>query len=276
VITVGGLGSNQVVATAFHARAVGLTCEALLLPQPVTPLVVANLRAALALGARLIPATRGRNIPLALGQALLRLGRTSYVIGPGGSSALGTLGYVAAALELEQQVREHLCPEPSAIVVALGSGGTTAGLVAGLGQTQLATRVLAVRVVHPLLAPRARTLRLARRALRLLEHAGARVRPVDPERLEIIGDQLGAGYGSPTPAAAAAVARAAGEGLELETTYTGKALAGLIARAPHLRGPILFWNTFAAARLESLGPPLLPIPPALAAVIRLEASRVAP
>ena len=54
-----------------------------------------------------------------------------YVLRPGGSSPLGCVGYVEAAAELAEQVRAGDLPAPSHIVVALGSGGTAAGLAAG-------------------------------------------------------------------------------------------------------------------------------------------------
>jgi hypothetical protein len=69
-----------------------------------------------------------------------------YFIGPGGSSPLGTLGYAAAALELAEQVHAGVLPEPAAIYVPLGSGGTAAGLLLGARLGGLASRVCAVRV----------------------------------------------------------------------------------------------------------------------------------
>jgi D-cysteine desulfhydrase len=267
VFTAGGLGSNHVVATAVHARAAGLACEALVVPQPVTPLVRANLRAALALGVRLIATPGWARAPRALLAAAARLGRDVYVIGPGGSSPLGTLGYVAAALELEAQVAAGACPAPAAIFVALGSGGTAAGLLGGLAQTALATRVVAVRVVSPAFAGHAQTVLLARRTLRLLRRLGAAPRPVDSARLAVVTDQVGPGYGAPTEAGREAVRRAAAAGITLETTYTGKTFAALLARAPALAGPVLFWDTFSSADLAALGAPAGPPPRELAALL---------
>jgi 1-aminocyclopropane-1-carboxylate deaminase/D-cysteine desulfhydrase-like pyridoxal-dependent ACC family enzyme len=254
VLTMGGLGSNQVVAAAYYARQVGLACEAFLFPQPETPLVAANLRAALALGARLHPVRRWPDAPAAVAGVLGTVGRDLYPIGPGASSPLGTVGYVAAALELEEQVARGECAEPAAIFVPLGSSGTAAGLLLGLAQTRLRTRVVAVRVVSPVLAGTASTLLLAWRAARLLASCGAELRPFDARRLEVVGDFLGPGYGAATPASTAAVARAADrEGLRLETTYTGKTLAALVARPPTRTAPVLLWDTFSSADLAALG-----------------------
>ena len=60
----------------------------------------------------------------------------------GGTSALGTIGYVNAGLELADQVRAGALPEPAAIFVPLGSGGTVAGLLLGLRLAGLRTRCL--------------------------------------------------------------------------------------------------------------------------------------
>jgi 1-aminocyclopropane-1-carboxylate deaminase/D-cysteine desulfhydrase-like pyridoxal-dependent ACC family enzyme len=254
VVTIGGLGSNQVVAAAHYARQLGLGCDALLFDQPDTPILRANLRADLALGARLHPVRGWRDAPATAAGLLRALGRDVYPLGPGSSSPLGTVGYVAAALELEEQVARGACPEPAVIFVPLGSGGTAAGLLLGLAQTRLRTRVAAVRVVHPALAGTVRTCLLAWRAARLLASCGADLRPFAAARLEVVRGFLGPGYGATTPQSTAAVERAAArEGLPLETTYTGKTLAALIARAAALRGPVLLWDTFSSADLAALG-----------------------
>ena len=78
-----------------------------------------------------------------------RLGKGSYYIPAGGSNELGAGGYVEAARELAAQVRAGVMPEPDLIVVALGTGGTAAGLLAGLALEGMRTRVLAVTVADP-------------------------------------------------------------------------------------------------------------------------------
>jgi len=74
------------------------------------------------------------------------------------------------------------------------------------------------------------------------------VRPPPPPPLRIVHDQIGPGYGHDTPAALAACEAAAKVGLDLEPTYTGKAMAGLMADASsgRLDGQrVLFINTYA-------------------------------
>ncbi|MFJ8740638.1 pyridoxal-phosphate dependent enzyme [Embleya sp. NPDC127516] len=138
-------------------------------------------------------------------------GGVPMVLPFGGSSVLGARGYVECGRELIGQA-----PELDVVVVALGSGGTMAGLVDELGPE----RVLGVHcgavddpagTVHGLLSTRDEA-RCARASLRV--------------RL----DQVGDGYATLTEASMAALTLAARtEGIVLDPIYTGRAMAGLIA-----------------------------------------------
>jgi D-cysteine desulfhydrase len=244
VLTLGGTGSNHVLATAIYARAVGLEAtHAVLFPQPHTEAVERRLARFRALGVRVARTPGKLSVPFAgVARAIASLARghgAPYLIGAGGSSPLGSLGYVNAALELAAQIERGDCPCPRAIYVALGSGGTAAGLIVGLRLAGLAarTRVQAVRVVPAPWTSARQTASLATRTAALLGEP-----PVRTTDFDMVDDQLGRAYGQATPAADAAVARAAGAGLALETTYTGKTLAALLAR-DH-RSDVLFWNTY--------------------------------
>jgi D-cysteine desulfhydrase len=58
------------------------------------------------------------------------LGRKAYIIPGGGSNAIGGLGYVACAQELQQQLFETRAAIDR-VVVGSGSSGTHGGMVAG-------------------------------------------------------------------------------------------------------------------------------------------------
>jgi D-cysteine desulfhydrase len=144
------------------------------------------------------------------------------------------------------------------VYVALGSCGTAAGLIAGLAPS---TAVVGVRVVDRLIANGAATRRLAARTLALVS-AGEPRRPLAPLRVE--HGFFGGAYGRATPAAESAQARAAAHGLGLEPTYTGKAMAALLAdaEAGRLDGKrVLFVHTYNGVDLQPLlagaTPPLL-------------------
>jgi len=244
LVSVGGIGSNHLVATACYGRQVGLPTRGVVFPQPLTPQVEHNLAVLRGLEVELWPCSSRLWVPLALRQARRGADRP-YLISPGGSSPLGCLGYVSAGLELAEQVRGRELPEPEIIILPVGSGGTCAGLALGLELGGLSARIWAVRVVERPLCNRTLLGLLIGRTARQLERLEIAVSPrAAVRRLVLIHDQLGGGYGEATAAAEAAVAAAAREGIGLETTYSGKAFAALLARAGAVAGRrILFWNT---------------------------------
>ena len=246
VLTVGGIGSNHVVAVAIYARSLGLPTRAVVIPQPITAQVRRNLELDLALGVELLPCPVKELVPLYFELARWRGGRRCYATGPGGSSAVGTLGFAAAALELQQQIEAGELPEPDDIFVPLGSGGTTAGLALGCALAGLKSRVVGVRVVEKLICNGPLTRLLLGRTLSALRRlTGPIQRP--PINLAVDNTQFGGRYGRPTDAGREAMARMLdAEGLALEPTYTGKALAAML---DHCAGPgkgrrVLFWNTY--------------------------------
>ncbi|HJZ85101.1 MAG TPA: pyridoxal-phosphate dependent enzyme [Polyangia bacterium] len=281
VLTMGAFGSHQVLATALYGARLGLRVCALVFPQPPTDHARDTLLLSLGAGACLHRSPGPLTSPVA-GAACAWRHRAEGLpafIAPGGSTHIGTLGYVSGALELAEQVRAGTCPEPDLIVVALGSGGTAAGLLIGLRLAGLTRpRVLAVRVYDRFFTNRSATTRLANRtAARLRAAGGPDAGTFSRRDLEVDHDFFGGAYGRPTPAAQAALARLRDlEGITLETTYTGKALAALIARAPALAGRrVLFWNTFNSVPTAALPrPDPATLPRALRAFLGLaEASR---
>jgi D-cysteine desulfhydrase len=260
VATVGGIGSNHVLATAIYARALGLEAEAVLFPQPLTDHVRRQLLAYAAAGVRFRPTRSIVGVPFATLAA--RLGGARWIPG-GGSSVTGTLGFVSAAYELREQIAAGELPTVDVVYAALGSCGTVAGLAAGFADTDV--EVVGVRVVDRAIANLSRTRSLAHAALRRIG-----VKHKVGGRLRIDHTQFGGLYGRATPAAEEAVARAADVGLHLETTYTGKALAALLAdaRSGRLDGKrVLFLHSYSSADLAPLladAPPATALPPLLA------------
>jgi D-cysteine desulfhydrase len=180
----------------------------------------------------------------------------AYFIAPGGSCALGTLGYVDAGLELAMQIENGQIPVPKRIFVPVGSRGTMAGLVIGLRLTGLSPRVIGVQVVpHAFASPKG-VLGLARRSLELMRRYDPSVPDIKLSPSDVIMDRVhyGKGYGCPTPAGHKALKLLAEhEGITLDLTYTGKAFAALLdhVKAQPVKGPVLFWNTLSSADLSS-------------------------
>ena len=133
VVTAGGIGSHHVVAVATFAARLGLRTEAILYPQPLTEdvrRVQAHLRR---LGVHATAATHRYYMPAVLARRMAALAaQRPYLVLPGASTPLGALGYVSAGLELVRAFAENGDAPPDAVVVPLGSGGTTVGLAIGL------------------------------------------------------------------------------------------------------------------------------------------------
>lgn len=259
VWTVGAIGSHHVLATCIYGRQQGLDPGALHFPQPVTDHVLDNLRALSTTEPDLTLVTHRLQIPVEVLRTKVRewLARHPevYYIPAGGSSPVGVLGYVNAAVELADQIEAGEVPEPAAIFVAAGTCGTLAGLALGLKLAGLETRLYGVRVVDRLIANKPRVVALARRAASLLDkHGDLECPTVTAEDFELIHDYFGPDYGVPTDEGEEAIRLADDlEDLHVDPTYTGKALAGLLGEVPDLAldgGPVLYWHTLNSVDLE--------------------------
>jgi D-cysteine desulfhydrase len=245
VLTFGALATNHGLATALYAREHGLRCALALVDQPVDEHVERQLERLRASGAAL-HFTHSFPRTVAALPWLLARHRMPYVLPPGGSSPVGAIGFVEAALEVGAQVERGELPAPSTVWCALGSGGTAAGLVVGLRLAGLDATVCAVHVNETIKLNERTVLRLARRT-----HARLGLdTPAPSERdLRIVHGYLGAGYGHRTDAAEAAIARARQtEGLTLDPVYTGKAMAAVLDRASG-DDPALYWHSYNAREL---------------------------
>ncbi len=250
LVTMGYLGSNHGLATLLAARSQQLDCSLILIEEASSGHVRDTLVRCAALGANMAYAGgEVRSVPQVVrvyaGHLLRR--QAPLWIPPGGSSPLGTTGYVEAGLELAAQVTAGELPEPGCIYVPLGSAGTAAGIALGIGMAGLQSRVRAVRVVDPRMASARRTQRLALATYRHLRSLDPGLAETPPAMaLDCVEGFEGPGYGTETPEALEAMRRAeTTEGLQLEVTYTGRALAALAADAQEgMQGPALLWNTF--------------------------------
>lgn len=243
LITSGGVGSNQAVAVAVLGEALGFSVRLHLAPQPASSLVQDNLGADAATHATM---KRFDTVWEAHAAALQDAARDRdvYVIPPGGTVPLGTLGFVNAGLELAADVRAARLPAPKRVYIALGLGGTAAGLAIGCALGGLDTEIVAVRASSPGSVTEATLRTIHEETMAFLRARVPNISPIKPN-LRIEGRFVGAGYGVPTPAGRGALARARdAEGWQLDPVYTAKALAA--ALDDHDDGPHLFWNTMSS------------------------------
>jgi D-cysteine desulfhydrase family pyridoxal phosphate-dependent enzyme len=152
-------------------------------------------------------------------------GRRPYVVAPMGadSLSLGAVGYVAAALELDQQL-EAAAVDADHLYLC-GANMTPAGLMLGLQALGRPTRV---RNVAPIRWTEPRALDIARIADATARRLGLDER-LDPAEVDSTDEHIGERYGVVTDACREALKLVAGtEGLILDPVYSGKAMAGLI------------------------------------------------
>jgi D-cysteine desulfhydrase len=158
---------------------------------------------------------------------LARQGRKAYIIPGGGSNALGGLGYVACAQELQQQLYEQGLAIDR-VVVGSGSSGTHGGLVAGFLGNRIAIPLLGIGVSRDpdLQAPLVR-----KEAQAVCDLLGLGL-TVPAEAVQCVGGWWQPKYSVPNPAMVEAVQMLARtEALLLDPVYTGKVMAGLIGLA---------------------------------------------
>ena len=254
VITFGYAGSNHALCTAYYAEKLGLKSHSMLMPQPNSYVVRDNLLLGAKVGADLREYSGLKTVSAAAAaltaQRKLQTGRAPMVIPGGGSSALGTVGFVNAAFELQRQIDAGELPQPDVIYLPVGSMGSAAGLLLGLRMLNMPARLEGIRVVDPAIASPEKGAALSMKTLALLQRADASVPAVPltsgdyPARDGFFGDR----YGLYTEESAKAIGiMQENAGIRIEGTYTGKAFAALMhdAQAGTLAGKnVLFWNTY--------------------------------
>ena len=272
VVTLGGIGTHHGLATAIFARPMGIGCRLLTFRQPVTVEVRDNLRLLSRFGAEVADC---RTLFNTLLQFFLieRLRRPrAYFLFAGGSTPLGVLGFVDAALELKIQIEAGRLPPPAAVFCPTGSNGTLAGLTLGMRLAGLDARVIGVRVTaahcgpFPACTPQTGR-RLMAAAWRLMRAHCPSVPPVDLSAPRMTGTFFGTGYGVPSEAGRRALALARdAAGLGLEPTYTAKTFAAVLDYLENGGpGPVLYWHTYNGVDLsaEAAAADLRRLPPAL-------------
>lgn len=275
LVTTGAAGSHHVLATTVFGKRHGFAVHALLVPQPASEHVTLDLRAMIGQGAELHPVSFFSAVPAATAALLAKLklkGRKPYVIAPGGSVGVGVLGYVEAGLELAQQLLEARVPEPDAIVVPMGSGGTLAGLVVGLAAAGVVVPVHAVRVTPRAFVGRPFLLAQIRGAverLRFSDDRFPRIAGVASELYRLDEDELGDGYGLPTPRSRDALRLAESHGLHVDATYTAKTLAAVARLFREKKASrVVYVHTLSSAPVGPLLAGAPPIPHRLDKLLR--------
>jgi D-cysteine desulfhydrase family pyridoxal phosphate-dependent enzyme len=252
IVTFGGLQSNHARITAAAARKLGLEPHLFYFekrPEQLRGNLLLN--RLLEAHMHFLPLGRGgdggRTIEttnrLVHLLAWLRLGR-HYFIPVGGYSWRGCLGYVRAAVELDSQARA-LGIEKAHLVLAAGTGGTLAGLFAGLTLLGSSLRLLALDIG---VLWKEFPASLARAAGEICTRLGE-TRSFTPSEIPLLEETYAfPRYGVPSDLCREAIRRLARtEGILLDPVYTGKAFGGMLDLIEKGRlgsnEPIIFLHT---------------------------------
>ncbi|MFW9810094.1 MAG: 1-aminocyclopropane-1-carboxylate deaminase/D-cysteine desulfhydrase [Candidatus Thorarchaeota archaeon] len=246
LVTVGGVQSNHCRQTASVAAAMGLRCILLLAgeePETYTGNVLLNKF----LGAEMkfFPDDAPMMLDNRLDEimnTLTEFGLTPYAIPAGAAFPVGVVPYALAMQELKQQFEPHNT-FPEKIIVAVGTGGTQAGLIIGANMLELDVDIIGITVSRS-------ADESAERVRDLIERTIDTYPEIDSFKPKIIIDDsfIGKGYGVLEEGVISSIEMFAKmDGIILDPVYTGKAGLALIRMA--LAGdisadvPTLFYHT---------------------------------
>lgn len=255
VVTQGAVQSNHVRQTAAAACKLGLDCYALLerrVPEKGDDYEqTGNVLFDNIFNTQIEFRETGLDMnaeALAVTDRLRAEGRKPYFIPGGGSNKIGALGYVSTAQELLQQCAA-MTLKPKLVVLATGSAGTHAGLLAGFHAMKCDMPILGISVRQPKEIQIENVYRLAiKTAAQLTDETLSR------DKVIVDDGYVGEGYGIPTAAMVAATNMVArNEGILLDPVYSGKGMAGLIGQIKTGQitdeGDVIFLHTGGAASL---------------------------
>ncbi len=255
LVTQGAVQSNHVRQTAAAACRFGLKCHALL-ERRVTNTgqdyeITGNVLFDKIFGTVLEFRAPGLDMNaegLDVTERLRADGHRPYFIPGGGSNDVGALGYVSCAQEIVNQSAASNV-NYDWIVMATGSTGTQAGLVAGLHALSHSLPVMGISVRQ------ARDQQIkAVHSLTAKTLAKIEAEPISASKICVDDDYVGEGYGVPAQSTLEAIDLAAKfEGLLLDPVYSGKGFAGLVGliRAKFFKSSdnVLFLHTGGSAAL---------------------------
>jgi L-cysteate sulfo-lyase len=228
IVTVGAIQSNHARQTAASCAILGIKCL-IILEQRVTDATEAYMNSGNVFlnqlfDAEMVLCPIGKDVQEYANEIMDKKrseGKNPYFIPVGGSNHLGELGYIECMREIEEYDKDNLFTH---IVLATGSGGTQAGLVAGKKIYGSNAQIIGISISHKKNDQEEKVYKLTNNSCDYvgIEHTN---------RNEVIAfdDYVGEGYAIPTEGMKIAVKlMARKEAILLDPVYTGKAFAGLV------------------------------------------------
>ncbi|MFW9794545.1 MAG: 1-aminocyclopropane-1-carboxylate deaminase/D-cysteine desulfhydrase [Candidatus Thorarchaeota archaeon] len=246
LVTVGGVQSNHCRQTAAVAASMGMRCILLLAgeePETYTGNVLLNRF----MGAEMkfFPDESYITLNTRMDEVmntLTEFGLTPYAIPAGAAFPVGVVPYAVAMQELKTQFEEHNT-FPEKIIVAMGTGGTQAGLIVGAHMLNLDVDIIGITVSRSAEESTERVQDLIERTVDTYPEIGS-FKP----KITIDDSFIGKGYAELEDGVVSAIEMFAKmDGIILDPVYTGKAGLALLRYA--LAGdispdtPTLFYHT---------------------------------
>ena len=246
LVTVGGVQSNHCRQTAAVAAVSGMRCI-LLLGGEEPKEYTGNLLLDKMLGAEMkfFPDESVFTLNKRLDgimETLIDFGLIPYAIPAGAAMPIGVVPYAVAMDELNNQFKEQNI-NPDRIIVAVGTGGTLAGLILGAHMLDLEPEIIGITVAKP-------ADEVEEEVKDLIERTTQSYPEIDSFKPKINVDDsfIGKGYAQLEDGVVSAMEMfAKNEGIFVDPVYTGKAALALI-RMAHAgdiasNSPTLFYHT---------------------------------
>ena len=246
LVTVGGVQSNHCRQTASVAASMGLRCI-LLLGGEEPETYTGNLLLNRFMGAEMKFFPDESYITLntrmdEIMNTLIEFGLTPYAIPAGAAMPVGVIPYAKAMEELKEQFKPYNT-FPEKMVVAVGTGGTQAGMIIGAHMLNLDVDIIGITVSESADEMKTKIKNLIDRTVETYPEIG----PFTP-KIHVDDSFLGKGYGVLEDGIVTSLEMFAKmEGIILDPVYTGK--AGLALMRMALAGdidadtPTLFYHT---------------------------------
>ena len=221
IVTFGAIQSNHCRATAAACAKLGLECH-LVLSADKPESYEGNLFLNALLGGHIhfIGDSDMKAYGEELGEKFKSEGRTPYFIPIGASNATGSLGYVEEAGEIIQWEEENVTFD--LICLAVGSGGTYAGLFYGMAEAKRDVDICGFSVSSESEV-------FVGKIGKILGDMG--MERLDRSKIWIDDEYVGLGYGKTTSGELELIGDVARkEGIILDPCYTGKAFIGMVDR----------------------------------------------
>ncbi len=255
ILTTGGVGSNHTVANTVFAKKLGLDSWVYLFDQPLNDIVRKNMILDYHFGAKMhYTKSIFRTAFKMLGAYLFN--RKTYLLMPGASVPLGTLGFVNAAIELQNQIDAGVIPPIDELFVSVGSTGTCAGIALGLELINSPIHVTGVSVSMLTFSDKKAVVKQMKNTLKLMRKVDPTIPDVSKnfdKRLDVEESFFGGEYGKCTHEGLYCIDELKKDGINLDPTYTAKTFSCLMYKlmtskknkdkAADGKKKYLFWHT---------------------------------